>query len=209
MMKKSTDIQYFKKGTDMKNITKIIFTVFTVIFLTASLAISAFAAEGTSDGDAGENAFELFYGFVSDNADKIFSLLAFIGALILSFAYKKGLFPFVEGALAKLTGAVGTLREETEKANAGTDEFLGKLTEKLKLSENILEDFNKRIRTLEEKLDTAALLNDKSDEMRAVMLAEVEMLYDIFISSSLPQYQKDKVGEVYQKMKSRLSEKGE
>ena len=39
------------------------------------------------------------------------------------------------------------------------------------------------------------------------MLAEVEMIYNIFISSSLPQYQKDKVGEAYSKMKEKLSGK--
>ena len=56
-------------------------------------------------------------------------------------------------------------------------------------------------------MESATAVADKTEELRRVMLAEVEMIYGIFISSSLPQYQKDRVGEAYSKMKEMLKEK--
>ena len=41
------------------------------------------------------------------------------------------------------------------------------------------------------------------------MKAQVDMLYEIFMSSSLPQYQKDSVGEKISSMRKSLSEDGE
>lgn len=163
--------------------------------------------DGSLNGNTDENVFDIAYGFFTENADKIFSCLAFIGALILSFAYKKGLFPFVEKALSSLGGAVKALREETEKNSLEKNEFMKKLSEKLLASEKILEGSSRKISELEEKLSEAMALGDKTEEFRAVMLAEVEMIYDIFTSSSLPQYQKDKVGEAYLRMKRALGEK--
>ena len=100
-----------------------------------------------------------------------------------------------------------SLREETERNSAEKNEFIEKLSEKLAASEAILEGGSAKISELEEKLSEAMALGDKTEEFRAVMLAEVEMIYDIFLNSSLPQYQKDKVGEAYAKMKRTLGEK--
>lgn len=182
--------------------------------ITDSAITDASEEEGASYGEAEkeeplleENVFKALYDFFMENADKIFSCLAFIGALILSFAYKKGLFPFVEKALSSLTGVVKSLREESEKGAAESNAFMEKISEKLALTENILSDAKTKISELEEKLSEAMATNDKTEEFRAVMLAEVEMIYNIFISSSLPQYQKDKVGEAYARMKQALGGK--
>ncbi|MBQ7333533.1 MAG: hypothetical protein IJW38_04205 [Clostridia bacterium] len=190
----------------MKKKTKILITLLISLTLIAAFAISAFASEAAPDASE-ENAFNELYGFILENADKIFSLLAFLGAIILSFAYKKGLFPFVKKALATLSGAVSSIKEEAEKSSVGTKEFTEEIKTKLALSENILKGFEEKLSGLEEKLTEAALLNDKTEEFRSVMLAEVEMIYNIFVSSSLPQYQKDKVGEAYLKMKKMLDRK--
>ena len=159
-----------------------------------------------SDG-AKENIFDTLYGFLTQNADKIFSCLAFIGALILSFAYKKGLFPFVKNAISSLTGVVKSLREESEKGALANSQFMEDVSKKLALSESILKGAEEKISELEAKLSEAYKKGDKTEELRAVMLAEVEMIYNIFISSSLPQYQKDKVGEAYGKMMETLKGK--
>ncbi len=190
----------------MKKKTKILITLLISLTLLTAFALSAFASEAVPDA-ADENAFNKLYGFILENADKIFSLLAFLGAIILSFAYKKGLFPFVKKALSALSGTVSSIREEAEKNSIGTKEFKEEIKTKLALSENILKGFEEKLSALEEKLSEAALLNDKTEEFRCVMLAEVEMIYNIFVSSSLPQYQKDKVGEAYIKMKNMLDKK--
>ena len=213
----------------MKKKTKILIALFFTLTMLASAVTFSFASENGSiealedfnsapektEGETAEisgekteeNVFDIAFAFCKENADKIFSCLAFIGALILSFAYKKGLFPFVEKALSSLTAVVKSLRDETEKSSAEKNDFMEKISEKLKASEEILEGSSRKISELEEKLSEAMALSDKTEEFRAVMLAEVEMIYDIFISSSLPQYQKDKVGEAYMKMKRTLGEK--
>lgn len=188
----------------MKKKTKILIAFALSVIFIASFSVFSFASE--SDGADGEreSVFSLVYGFALENADKIFSLLAFIGAIILSFAYKKGLFPFVRKALSSLGAAVSSLREESEKNASLGNAFMEDLKNKLGASEAALENAEKRLSLLEEKISMANALSEKSDQLRAVMLAEVEMIYEIFISSSLPQYQKDRVGEAYLKMKSAL-----
>jgi len=192
----------------MKKKTKILVTLFFTLTFFSCLALFAFASEGEVTKEE-ENVFASIYEYLERNADKIFSLLAFLGAIILSFAYKKGLFPFVEKAMTALSGAVKSLKEETEKSNKGTDSFMEELTKKLAISETVLSEFGQKLSSLEEKLSEAALLKDKNEEFRLVMLAEVEMIYDIFTSSSLPDYQKEKLGEAYLKMKRALAEKEE
>lgn len=188
----------------MKKKTKILIAFALSVIFIVSFSVFSFASEADGADGERESVFSLIYGFALENADKIFSLLAFIGAIILSFAYKKGLFPFVEKALSSLGAAVSSLREESEKNASLGNAFMEDLKNKLGASEAALENAEKRLSLLEEKISMANALSEKSDQLRAVMLAEVEMIYEIFISSSLPQYQKDRVGEAYLKMKSAL-----
>ena len=189
----------------MKKKTKILTLLLVSLLLFSLFSLFAFASEGGESSETDESIFTAIYGYVSENADKIFSILAFIGAIILSFAYKKGLFPFVEKSLTALTGAVGKLREETENTKLLGDSLSAEITNKLALSENVLNEALLKLSSLEERLSAAELLKDKNEKMRAILEAEVEMLYEIFISSSLPQYQKDKIGEAYAKMKAQLT----
>ena len=188
----------------MKKKTKILIAFALSVIFIVSFSVFSFASEADGADGERESVFSLIYSFALENADKIFSLLAFIGAIILSFAYKKGLFPFVRKALSSLGAAVSSLREESEKNASLGNAFMEDLKNKLGASEAALENAEKRLSLLEEKISMANALSEKSDQLRAVMLAEVEMIYEIFISSSLPQYQKDRVGEAYLKMKSAL-----
>ena len=55
-------------------------------------------------------------------------------------------------------------------------------------------------------------LRDESEARREkkqlylILNAQIEMLYDLFMSSALPQYQKDAVGEKIAKMKEAVRE---
>ena len=193
----------------MKNKTKILITIITLALLASCLTLSSFASEGAPEAEAHESIFTTLYNVALENCDKIFSLLAFIGALVLSFAYKKGLFPFVKNTLNALSGTVKSIREEAEKSASGTNELVNEITDRLKATESVLKVFDEKLGGLEEKITEATLLNDKNEIFRAVLLAEVEMIYEIFTSSSLPQYQKDKVGEAYLRMKAALGKERE
>ncbi len=188
----------------MKKKTKILIGIAFTLTLLSLLAVSSFASEEIQSAAEEVGVFAEIYAYLYANADKIFSLLAFIGALIISFSYKKGLFPFVEKGLSALAASVKSLREETEKNKIDKESFMDEVAKALSESENALNASLEKLSSLEAELAKAALIGKKTEEFRQVLLAEVEMIYDIFTSSSLPQYQKDKVGEAYLRMKRSL-----
>ena len=132
----------------MKKKTKILIAFALSVIFIVSFSVFSFASEADGADGERESVFSLVYGFALEHADKIFSLLAFIGAIILSFAYKKGLFPFVQKALSSLGAAVSSLREESEKNASLGNAFMEDLKNKLGASEAALENAEKRLSLL-------------------------------------------------------------
>jgi hypothetical protein len=63
------------------------------------------------------------------------------------------------------------------------------------------------IETVEERL---SILDDQKNEneiFKELLRGQVDMLYDIFLSSSLPQFEKDRVGKRVEEMKQALEQK--
>jgi hypothetical protein len=148
--------------------------------------------------------FTVLYEGVKENSDKILSALAFLGSLIIAFMYKKGLFPFIEKALASLSGAVVKLGNETKKNADLGNEFLNTLSDKLETCENIISGFSESLKKLELGLVEFSQEKGEREKLKFIMKAEVEMLNEIIMASSLPQYQKDRAGECFMKMKEEL-----
>ncbi len=165
------------------------------------------APTSPSDGtyEENDNFFTVLYEGIKTNADKILSALAFLGSLVIAFAYKRGLFPFVEKSLTSLSGAVVKLRSETEKNAASENEFLAALADKLKKTEDIILGFTESLQKLENELSMFAEEKGEREKLKLIMAAEVDMLNEIIMASSLPQYQKDRAGECFMKMKAKLN----
>ena len=49
---------------------------------------------------------------------------------------------------------------------------------------------------------------ENTEELSVIVGTQIDMLYDIFMTSALPQYQKDAVGERVAKMKEALAGNG-
>ena len=62
------------------------------------------------------------------------------------------------------------------------------------------------LKKLEDELSESREQALKTQDMRKVMIAQIDMLYDIFMSSGLPVYQKDEVSERVRKMKIVLTD---
>ena len=60
--------------------------------------------------------------------------------------------------------------------------------------------------TVNARLDALEDERDERKKLTAVLSAEVDMLYEIFMSAALPQYLKDSVGERIAKMKAEILE---
>ena len=186
-----------------------------ILVFTLGLSVSASAeeAEPTDAVDTVEdNVFGKIYTEITEYASEILCAMTFIGSLVLAFAYRKGLLPIVKGSLLTIGNAVGKMKESVSE-NAQKGEELGKSIENgLEAAKSVLDGLVNRI----EELDAALTerLAKESDEvkekeaLRLVLLSQIDMLSDIFMSSSIPQYRKDAVGERIAKMKEALGKDG-
>ena len=179
--------------------------------LTFSLSITAFAednaeAEFAENEDAGEeNVFTEIYDTFRDNSDKIFSLLAFISSLLIAFSYKKGLIPIVNKGLLAIKKSSEAFEDASKKTLEKNEENLSFLNEKFVSVANCLEALSEYVDTLDEKLEAVKCTKDDSENIKKVMLSQIDMLYEIFMNSALPQYSKDAVGEKIAEMKKSVS----
>ncbi len=160
--------------------------------------------EGRPGGEASDNIFDMLLDGILENADSLFAALAFIGSAFIALAYKKGLLPIIKGSLSALTSAVVTLKEETVSGMESTSTQALLIKEKFESTEKIFSAITDRLDTLGNELSKLDLERERSEAMRSIMSAQVDMLYEIFMSSSLPQYQKDAVGERISEMKKAL-----
>ena len=152
-----------------------------------------------SEGGADEkNIFAEIYAAVEDNADKIFSILAFVGTIIVGIGYKSGLIPLLNDALSKLKGSLDGVRESGEKMNANTSVKIAEMEDSLKALE-------KNLNHISTHLEGYEALTVERGAMRKILEGQIDMLYAIFMSSALPQYQKDEVGEKIQSMREELA----
>ena len=205
----------------MKKRFKLIFSLTAAVLLAISLSFSAFASEGeaaltaedstaAADSTVTEeaesvNLFEEAYRTAIRHSDELFSALAFLGTVIIAFCYKKGLIPLLTAALKSLGDNVKSLREGSVESLERAGEGVSDISERLAKLENAIELFSADVSALEESLGSEAKLRGDARAQSKILLAQIDMLKDVFISSSLPQYQKDAVNEKVKEMKEELA----
>lgn len=148
-------------------------------------------------GDYEENIFEEIYTTIELNADKIFSILAFVGTLIVSVGYKSGLLPLLRDALSKLKGAIDGVKAEGEQSKAHTDERLGEIS-------SAVESISEELREMRWQYESYDEILRERKSIRLILQGQIDMLYSIFMTSALPQYQKDEIGERIGQMREEL-----
>ena len=186
----------------MKKLFTVTLSILVVLLLTA---ITAFASEGQEVATE-ENVFLEVYSFILKHSDKILSALAFCASLFLAFAYRSGIIPLIKGGLNTLGTVVTKLKDETNKASEVSEKALCEAKDKLCDTEKILSALSEKLGELEEKLGDAIEDKKRAEDMRVIMESQIDMLYDIFMSSSIPLFQKEAVGEKISNMKKRLQQ---
>ena len=151
----------------------------------------------TKSEDYAENIFEELYAAIEENADKIFSVLAFVGTLVVGVGYKSGLLPLLRNALSGLKGAIDGVKADGETTKALTDGKLQEISASLEKIEDELSDMKWQYESYEE------ICRDR-ESLRLIISGQIDMLYSIFMTSALPQYQKDEVGERISLMREEL-----
>ena len=161
--------------------------------------------EGSSDnseradggGDNAKTLFDEIYAAIETNADKIFSALAFIGTLIVGFGYKSGLLPLLRDALTKLKGAIDGVKADGEQTRAETDLMLQDISNSLEQMCGELDDIKWQYESYDQ-------IVKERNALHTVIEGQIDMLYAVFMTSALPQYQKDEIGEKIRQMREEL-----
>lgn len=221
-----------------KNYLKIlILSLFVIIFCVS--AIPASAEEGTTENNLSvtentnssqlpeaeensltekeeepieENVFAEIYELLELNADKIFSALAFIGTLIVSFSYKKGLIPLLAETFSRFRGTLDGIKKEGELRANDNSEMFSSINLSLKEMEEAINKCADDMTDIKEQFATYDDVMKEREAMKLILDGQIDMLYNIFMSSSLPHFQKEEIGNKIVKMREELSkneQKGE
>jgi hypothetical protein len=101
--------------------------------------------------------------------------------------------------LSKLTGC--SMDDATQIANQKLEYQELKIAE----MEDSLKALEKNLNHISTHLEGYEALTVERGAMRKILEGQIDMLYAIFMSSALPQYQKDEVGEKIQSMREELA----
>ena len=197
----------------MKSKLKYLITAILVIVFSCSFAMSA-NAEEIIDTEAveitEENVFSKAYNELTEYAGEILCAMTFAGSVILAIAYKKRLMPLVKGSLVSIGNAVSKIKESTSEGIEKGSEIGEAIEQTLSGVTDTLDALAKRVDELDTMLKDRLKAEDglarEREETRLILSSQIDMLYDIFMTSALPQYQKDAVGEKIAKMKGALGE---
>ena len=165
---------------------------------------------GAADTEQGaKNPFEAVFEKVKEHSDTIFSALTLIGSLVLAFTYKKGLLPALGASLGKIGDSVKKISDATEASITKSEGAIIDIDTRVQDIKNLFERLDEKVADLNTKLVAVDEERERGEMTRILMRSQIDMLYDIFMTSSLPQYSKDAVGEKIAAMKLLLEKGGE
>jgi len=196
----------------MKNKLKYLIAAVLLIVFSAGFATYAYAAEGEAAATvetAEENIFSNAYNEITAYAGEILCALTFVGSVILAIAYKKGLIPLLKSSLVSIGNAITKIKESTSENAKKSSEIEKTIESNLNGAKNILNSLSDKVEELDvmlkEKFAYVDEAQQERQELKLILDSQIDMLYDIFMASALPQYQKDAVGEKIAKMKEAIA----
>ena len=160
--------------------------------------------EMTKEGE--ENAFSLFFEGVKTYATEILSALTLIASLVLAYAYKSGLTPVITNALTNLGKLLAGMRESASENEKVSKEITAAIGERLEAAEATVAKLTESIEAVTKNLTHEEESAGERKKLSAVLEAQIDMMYSLFISSALPEYQKVAVTEKIEKMKEAIAD---
>ena len=154
-----------------------------------------------------ENPLLLLYEQLRTHLPEVFSALSLLGACILAFCYKRGLLPILKDGISAIGNTTQEWKNTAESYAKDTKEICENANNSIQFTNSCIEKMQHSIETVEKRL---AILDDQKNEneiFKELLRGQVDMLYDIFLSSSLPQFEKDRVGKRVEEMKKALEQK--
>ena len=152
------------------------------------------SSEKETDGEE-QNFFAALYEGAREHLGEILCALTLVGSIFLAFAYKKGLLPIVTKALGAIGSSVGMLGEQTGTFASKIEEQSENLRASIGEIQSRLQGFEEALAKIKGGLDGATASGEILKQTERTLGEQVEMLYEIFMSSALPQYQKEAVAK--------------
>lgn len=152
-----------------------------------------------------KNSFEKIYDAAMAHASEILSLAAFIGSLICAVIYKSGLMPLIEKGLGGIKNAAQKIKEATDRAECDNKASLGYINDKMCELEMAISEMQETIKSATKAMESSVEARAHQARIDGLLSGELDMLYDIFMSSALPEYEKARVGERVAKLKEELN----
>jgi hypothetical protein len=140
------------------------------------------------------------------HASEIFSFLSLIGTIAVSYFYKKGLLPSVKSALSALGGLVGGIKETSDKQREEQTVSARQTDERLCEFERLLGSYGKTLENMESRLIAEREVYDRLEKTNVILSGQIDMLYGVFVSASLPEYQKEQLGAQYNRLRALITE---
>lgn len=193
-----------KRNKSIITKTAILFAIIICVTMLLGISVSAEDMVVSADVAEKENLFEQIYTMAVNNSDKIFSVLAFIGTLVVGIGYKSGLLPLLRDALSRLKNSIDNAKDESDKNNLTQREKLNELTSSIDKIEQTLKENGEELSRIEWQFESYDQLIKERQALKKVIEGQMYLMYAIFMASSLPQYQKDIVGEKIAELREEL-----
>ena len=161
------------------------------------------SGEDETDGEE----YNTFSGYLSDflaeNAAEIISGATLTLGLVLTFLLRKKLLPSILEALGSL---LGKSREAVDAIAAGHEAEHAELGRILNSAEELLGNAKEAAARAEEAVEAIRGAEAERECLRTVLAEQSALLYELLMTASLPQYQKDKIGSAHAATERALAE---
>lgn len=157
------------------------------------------------DSATEKNSFEEVYNLLMSHISEILSLAAFLGSLVIAVLYKSGLMPLVEKGLSAISKTAQKIKETTELGEGKRQEDYAALKGSVTSLEEKLTGLKDTIAEYSDRLEAKESAEKREHRMEALTEGVLDLLYEIFMTSALPEYEKARVGEKVAKMKEVIS----
>ncbi len=187
-----------------KTAKKIIITLALACILICGMSFAASAESGSSSENT--NVFSAAFEEIKSHSAEILSALAFAGSAVLTFTYKRGIMPTLKHGIGTVGNVVSDIKGTQDKLRDTQEKLRTEFEERLKAIESFIKNAEQAFKKSEQEfknLNTGALEREK---LTALVSEQVSLLYDVFMFSSIPEYQKDAVGHRVEAMRKLLAE---
>ena len=149
---------------------------------------------------------ELMLDYVRSYTSEIFCSLTFLGSLITAFLYKKGLLPTLSEGINKIYSITAKSGESAAELQRKSEERIeGFLNTVLPL----LEKAGELTEYAEELRQNSLAMKDELQREKAeraalsqVLSGQTELLYGVFMSANIPEFQKEQLAERYNRIQA-------